>query len=241
VVSFLSIDSIKAAPSQTTAQKEQQNPRNSPQPRPTEVVNPGEKQIEPLISDDVTDNKQQPTVTLAEKIQIGISFFVAMIIFWQAWIYNQQRKTMEEQKELAAISERAYIALNDFNIRTKNEVLTVSAIAVNGGRTPAWQFQSKSQVYLGKTPIRFAWEDCPDVEETLFIAPGAQTNLDFVEFPEATEEVIQALESGEIKLFVDGECRYVDLRGKTRVFSFGCVFDYNYERPRAIQRYQDYN
>lgn len=237
VIAFLFVESVKAHPGQNTTQQEQPDASNNPQPGRTEATDVDVNQIETGIPNHATENKQQPAATPTEKIQIGINLFIALVVFWQARIYNQQRKIMKEQSRMAAISERAYIGLRDFKIGTRSQVLIVGAVMINGGRTPAWGFQSKNQVYLGKEPVPFVWEESPDVESALFIAAGGESNLDFVEFPGGTQEM-NALNSGEVTLFVDGECRFLDFTGERQIFAFGYSFDFESKRPRAIERYQ---
>lgn len=241
VITFLCVDSVKARPGESTAQQKQPAASDNPQPRPTETSDAGIDQVEPDTHNSITQNKQQPAITLAEIIQISISGFVALVILWQAWIYNKQRKTMEEQTRMAAISEQAYLALRDFNVTIRNDVLLVSAVVVNGGRTPARSFQSKSQVsrvLRGQELVPFVWEKCADFKDLAFIVAGGDRNLDFVEDPGVTQEVEDALNDGEVTLFVDGECRFADFTGERQVFAFGYTVDFNYERPRAVERYQ---
>ena len=133
------------------------------------------------------------------------------------------------------------MALRDFNVTIRNEVLLVSAVVVNGGRTPDRSFQCKNQVSRvprGNELVPFAWEECQDFTDVSFIVARGETNLDFVKDPGVTQEVEDALNGGKVTLFVDGECRFADFTGERQIFAFGYTFDFNYERPRAVERYQ---
>lgn len=95
-------------------------------------------QIPPLrgAETSVAGNDASPAtdkIRKSEWIAIGINGFIALVIFWQAWIYNEQRKATR-------IAERGYveaktIALMDFKIGV---IPYIEVTFLNGGRTPIW-------------------------------------------------------------------------------------------------------
>ena len=93
----------------------------------------------------------------SEWIAIGINSFIALVILWQAGIYNQQRKLMKRQVDALAVSERAYLGIKTIGISglIVGQRPVISAIIQNYGRTPAWKVKAPALVSLelpGKRP-----------------------------------------------------------------------------------------
>lgn len=168
----------------------------------------------------------------------AISLVVLLALIVQVVINSSQWGIMQEQKKMAAISERAYLGLKDMQINRIKNVLIVTAVVVNGGRTPAWGFHARTQVYLRHEPVPFVWDGTPEVEEVSVIFAGGDRNMDFVPYPGVTQEVWNDIISGKVTLFVDGECRYLDFTGEKQVFVFGYTFNFGGGRARAVERYQ---
>lgn len=178
-------------------------------------------------------------VKKAEWIAIGINTFIALVIFWQAWIYNQQRKIMQAQKTMLAVTERAYLGVKSLAINPiTNSTIVITVILQNGGRTPAWDFRGKSRMALIDAAPPVDWEMCADPITGSFIAAGGDKKMDFTPLENITQEKVDALNAKTATLFADAECRYLDHMGNIQVFTFGYSFDFRPDRWRAHERYQ---
>ena len=171
-----------------------------------------------------------------------LSTLIAVVVIIQAWIYNQQRKIMQEQKRMAAIAERAYIALSSFYINpVVDNNLIVTGKLVNGGRTPAYGLQSRNMTTLlskGENAPTFIWESSPSKEGKSFLPAGGERNVDFPVLAGITRDRWDLLIAGELILTIKGECRYFDHIGDGQILAFGFTFDFSGERARGVEQYQ---
>jgi hypothetical protein len=84
------------------------------------------------------------------------SFLGLLVIIAQAVIYAQQWEVMRRQQEMAAISQRAYIGIQDGKFVSplaSGEPPCLRMIFINGGNTPAWHFRSHYRMILDSAPL----------------------------------------------------------------------------------------
>jgi hypothetical protein len=162
----------------------------------------------------------------------------------QVEVMNQQADVMKRQLEAMAISERAYLSINNISINPikQDRVLTITADLVNAGRTPAFNLTSKTQTTMhrfGDTvrPIT-EWEKCPEDTTASMLAAGGKIHIDFAPVPGMTQQIADFLNSGHYKLFSDAQYRYVDFIGTPQVLEIGYVFEFEDEGSRAVMLYQ---
>jgi hypothetical protein len=241
----------KAAQGENPSQQKRPDSQRKVAP-PTPTVTPADnanvEKPQAPIQQAERDNEQAEPVSRAEKIQIGINAFVALVILWQTFIYVGQRRIMQQQREMSAISERAYLGFVNFEIRqTLPDGLVISAVIENGGRTPAFGIEIRTQVSLlpaGTLPPVFPWDKCPSGDQISFIPAGSKRNVDFVNLENVDQKAWNALYDGSAELFADGEIRYKDHVDSTQVFAFGLTFDMNVQehggQARTVDRYQHY-
>jgi len=220
---------------------------------PRQSENPANNQATPAIKTPnratetaITTDNQKPApdnIRRSEYVQIFISGFVALVILWQAWIYNQQRKIMREQKRMSATSERAYMGVKHLEINPIiNNTLTVTVIIQNGGKTPAWDYRAKCRAGLEETaPLQIDWGSCPAPERGSFVPAGGEKDSDFGPLKGITQEMVDAINSKKLTLFIDAECRYLDHLGNRQVFTFGYSFELGGDKARALERYQTHH
>ena len=140
----------------------------------------------------------------SEWIAIGINSFIALVILWQAWIYNQQRKLMKRQVDALAVSERAYLGIKTIGISglIVGQRPVISAIIQNYGRTPAWKVKAPALVSLelpGKRPSGDIETKYPgegvlaagDTRKAEYIVPGV-----------CDAKIVEGIETGQAVLFV---------------------------------------
>jgi hypothetical protein len=142
VVIFLCVQPGEAEPGENSAQQKQPNGQSSIQPpsaTPQSPINDSKvEKVESPTRKSESDNEQGKPITHAEAIQIGINSFIALVVLGQFLVYNQQRKIMQAQQSLAAISERAYIGIQDVVLKTLESGAHVRVVIGlrNGGKTP---------------------------------------------------------------------------------------------------------
>jgi hypothetical protein len=158
----------------------------------------------------------------SEWVQIAINAFIALVILWQAWIYNQQRKA-------ARIAERGYIGIATIDLVDLVPGLRahVAVCFLNGGRTPVWHFQAPAALKLGVEPPGEETDPPPRFEpqEEGFLPAGAGTTMRY-KFPdETTERRILRIAHGERQIFLWGTAYFEDCWGERRTFPFKMIYN----------------
>jgi hypothetical protein len=165
-------------------------------------------------------------ITKAEWVQIGINAFIALIVFWQAWLYRQQSNMMKRQLWETYLTERAYMALRSIEIvgMTDSRGPTFYWRFLNAGKSPAWNFNLQIKWTIGPSPVIREWNEAR-AESTVFVAAGqtakGSTRAD-KRFP---PEAITAIEENSSTLFVQIDCRYLDFKNRRREARFPGRYD----------------
>lgn len=202
-----------------------------------ESQGPGQSQTSPAIKTPqsateatITAKNQDPPadkIKRSEWVQIFIGAFAAIVILWQAWIYNQQRKIMKQQVETARVSERAYIGIK--MVETKNFVVgqtpVVHVVVLNGGRTPAWKVKVPTTLRIAE-PTRVPEDhfETSDKESSTFLPAGISIDFNYP-FPFVlTPSWQHAILTGQRRVFLSGEVHFEDCWGEKRVFPFKAAY-----------------
>jgi hypothetical protein len=94
------------------------------------------------------------------------------------------------------------------------------------------------QVTINDEPIDFlGWTAEAENCGVTAILSGKDTNFDSKPL-KVTRDQLDKVNSGELFIFVDGECRYADQLGGELLYSFGFTFEL--DPYRALERYQIY-
>lgn len=183
----------------------------------------------PAVTPVATAN-QEPTdqIKRSEWVQIFISGFVALIVLWQSWIINEQRKMADRQFAQTYLAERAYISLLSLEVSDlrPNQCPLITTRIVNGGRTPAWNVDFQIKWGVGPEEVVRPWTPSKTPSTSHFFLAAGQTNTTKrrLEKP-LLEENIRVLEDDSMQFFVTVQCRYVDFKGEQREASFPGVYD----------------
>lgn len=163
---FYQVESLPA--NRSTAQENQSaNSQFSPpaveKPLSDHQATPSQGNAEPT-----SDN-----IKKAEWVQIGINTFIALVIFWQAWLYRQQSDMVKSQMWQTYLTERAYIALVSIEVNDliENRRPYFHYSFVDGGKTPAWNFTSQITWNIGPSPVIQEWDKSRG-ESPSFMAAG---------------------------------------------------------------------
>jgi hypothetical protein len=242
-VGFLCVQPVKAEQGENSAQQSTPStPSNIHQPSATVARSPvndaNVKQIEGPIQKPVSNYEQGKAVTRAECIQIGINAFIALVILWQALTYRKQRKIMERQLEIAGISERAYITLEEVAFVSMNvgERPRLHYTLFNGGRTPASEVHCGTEASLLPEPptgIKPNLSKHPYGEQA-FIPANTRKQIDLVFDIVMTAEKWRAIQSGALRFFSRGEVYYKDFQGNQQTLPFCVGYD------PSLNRFKDY-
>jgi hypothetical protein len=156
----------------------------------------------------------------SEWAQIFISAFVGLVILWQAWIYNEQRKATR-------IAERAYIGIKDAAVVDfqAGKIPGVEVVFLNGGRTPLWNFYSPAELVVNIKPPSGPLPKVPKGEAGAFLPAGVtgRVRYEFGNRP-ITQVMINEIVTGKTKLFLRGEAWFEDCWGDLRSFPFHLIF-----------------
>ena len=160
------------------------------------------------------------------------SFAALAIIVTQAVIYSQQRDVMKEQQEMLAISQRAYVGIEDGRLVRPLAVGESPHLRMkfrNGGSTPAWAFRSHYRLVVTDQPLQEAQSEFPvqfqRQTEGAFIPAGqikrVEMPFDFKLDPlQLAAVMIQAM-----KLFIFIEVEFRDFRGNWQHDSYRIVYN----------------
>lgn len=172
----------------------------------------------------------------SEWIAIGINVFIALVIFWQAWIYNEQRKATR-------IAERGYvgaktIALIDFKIGV---IPYIEVTFLNGGRTPIWNLYTPASFEVSDEPPNKTVPLSPPKDEPGAFLPANLTGTFRYFFPRALDAKLdREFMDGSVKLYFYGIAWFDDCWGERRSFPF----DYVYNPIRRVfednRKYSEY-
>ncbi len=187
----------------------------------------------------VTGNDASPAadkIKRSEWVQIFINAFIALIVLWQAWIYNEQRKATR-------IAERGYVGVDtidllDFEIGKRP---CVQVAFMNGGRTPIWNFYSPGYLQVSDEPP----EEAPPLplpvdEPGEFVPAGAKGKCRFP-FPKILEpKTERELTQGLTKLYIWGEASFEDCWKEKRTYPFFFVYDPKRGGFESYKRYSQY-
>lgn len=159
-------------------------------------------------------------------MQIFISGFVALVVVWQSWIINQQRKMADRQVWETYLAERAYLGLltTEVSDLRPNERPLVTTKIINGGRTPAWNVSLQIKWSIGTEENVRPWTPGAGTSPHLMVAGETNTTKTRLE-QTLSEKNIQVLEDDSMRLFITVQCRYVDFKGEHREVSFPGVYD----------------
>lgn len=165
------------------------------------------------------------TIKRSEWVQIFISGLVALLVLWQAWIYNELRKMANRQNWETYLAERAYIGLRALEVSDlhPNKKPFMRLKLVNGGKTPAWNVTLQIKWNIGPEPVFRPWN--PDFGTShMFLAAG-ETNTSKARLePRLTEGSVRGLEDDSMKFFATIQCRFVDFRGERREATFSGAY-----------------
>jgi hypothetical protein len=181
------------------------------------------------------------------------SFVALVVVAVQVVIYAQQAEFMRQQAkassqliELMVITECAYMRIGNWKpprICDKGR-LHIEARLRNSGRTIAWDVTSGCRlVKVGKQPPtelpliptgEKTWNTYGAIDSTESMA---------IQFKplKVTEEQANAINQGEIDIFVDGVCRYSDSMGGRSYYTYGFTLNYKrnitprYERHHRVK------
>ena len=163
-------------------------------------------------------------------MQIFISGFVALVVLWQGWIYNQQRKATR-------IAERGYIGVKSGDLLDfePGKVPVVEIAFLNGGRTPIWNFYTPGGVTLDSVPPDdFEPPDVPVNEAGAFLVAGATGKVQWPLPRSLNTATIREIVEGRLSLYVKGIAWFEDCWGEKRNYPFYLV--YNPRNGTFVQR-----
>jgi len=154
------------------------------------------------------------------------SFAALSIIITQAVIYSQQRDAMRQQVEIARIAERAYIGIKEVTLQDfelgKQPCLTV--LFLNGGHTPAWKVKAPARLTLSES---FSNErpQMYEQEGSSFQPAGIEREVRYHIPITMNAAWLEAINSGAMKIFVNGEVHFEDCWRDKRIFPFQLVYN----------------
>jgi len=176
---------------------------------------------------------------MAERIKfvsantLNLLILVAIVI--QAYIYRRQWEAMERQVKVAErsiqlandtfdVGEAPYFGITEMSLMDFNPGQWPRLIItfVNGGKTPAWNFDVKSEVVFGDNPQegeRFQCKLCGRIDNR-FAIPHIPITIEYQGTVEAVQERIELLFKKKVKLFVISTISYRDRGDKRYCKSF---------------------
>ena len=153
----------------------------------------------------------------AEWVAIGINGFIALVILWQAWTYNQQRKIMERQFKAMVVGERAYLGATGMGMSglAIGQTPSISLVIQNAGRTPAWKVKAPGKITIepaGKRPA-------PERIKSKFVGDGVlaagATRIAVYQFEMVCDSsLIHRIQNGIVSVFIQGDIYYEDAWGE---------------------------
>ena len=188
------------------------------------IQSPRGRAESPIAPDDQSPPSDK--IKRSEWVQIFISGFVALVVLWQAWIYNEQRKMADRQMWQTYLAERAYIGLLTLEVSDlrPHERPLIHTHIINGGRTPAWNVSLQIKWSIGTEEVVRLWT--PRAWTSPHFLAAGQTNTTKTRLEQTlSERNIQVIEDESMQLFVTVQCRYVDFKGEQRDISFPGVYD----------------
>ncbi len=216
--------SAHAQQSKQAAQQETPNAQSetSPPAKPAEtpIQNADIQKPERGIQDNETAKNEGggSKVTRAEKIQIGISAVMFLVVLWQTLIYIQQRNIMRKQVAHAQISERAYLGVTQIGLSplVVGQVPVISGFIENFGRTPAYRVRAPGHITLepaGKrTKSELVESRFPGANESP-LGANSKRRITY-EFPGPCTAIVKhQIESGQITVFFQMTIWYHDVWG----------------------------
>lgn len=164
------------------------------------------------------------------------SFTALVVIIVQSVIYVQQAAFMREQINLTRIAERGYVGIEKarlVNGLTIGERPIVRITFRNGGRTPIWSMRHPTRIKIGTTfppgrPIQFPGEGGG------FLPAGLTRDTEYIINKVVTQEFVDDITSGRVKIFINGENHFKDCWKERRVEPFKLVY-----MPR-VERFAEY-
>jgi hypothetical protein len=161
------------------------------------------------------------------------SFLALIIVALQVFIYNQQRQIMQRQLDNAAISELAYIGIDDMMLvepspLAANQFIRVRMIFRNGGKTPAWGFRSRSQIVVSDGTLeeiikRFPIE--PKKRGGGFVIAGQQKAVDTLFDFKLTDKQLAQVTDKTMKFFILTKVTFRDYLGQRHEMSFRIIYN----------------
>lgn len=184
----------------------------------------------PLTAKDTaaSSNNTEPTadkIKRAEWVQIGLNSFIALVIFWQAWTYSQQRKIMQIQTDNAHITQRAYLGVKGAEMEkfTLGEVPVVRVTVLNGGQTPAFKLKAPGILSVG-TEFPHERPEIGGAVSSTVLPAGVDMTFSYPFTFILTPAWLQAFQKGERLIFVHGEAHFEDCWGEAQVFSYKLAY-----------------
>jgi hypothetical protein len=152
----------------------------------------------------------------------------------RAVVASEKQATMAEENAAAAkeafyIAERPYVSIQ--GVKSVRLVAggnsEISIWLFNGGRTPAWNITNRTTIIFDYELVEvFQWDTPLAADENAFMLPAGQKqmlNLKIKDF--ITQERIDAIQSGELKLMLIGDVCYKDFGGKEQVYSYRGLYE----------------
>lgn len=178
-------------------------------------------------------------------IQATIAVLLFVVVVWQAYISNQQRKEMREQREAVETTERAYIGIANMELLVgSNDEPTLLITWINGGKTPAWRFRCIPALNIGEKPEPKPFltdDDFSDIRNS-FIPAGAERPISYTDLGVTiSKEVLDELRGSATKrLYAVMQGTYRDVRWKPREFEYWALYDADWVNPKFVEIESDY-
>jgi hypothetical protein len=179
--------------------------------------------------------KDSPRISFWATFMLTFTGLVVVVI--QVAIYAQQARFMREQVNVTRIAERGYIgieAVKLVNGLTIGERPIVRITFRNGGRTPVWNIMHPTRIRIGTTfppgrPKQIS------AEGGGFLPAGLTRDSEMIIDRLVTQEFIDDITNGRVKIFINGETHFKDCWNESRIESFKLVY-----APRVGQ-FADYH
>lgn len=160
------------------------------------------------------------------------SFTGLIIVTLQVVIYAQQARFMRQQVDVTRIAERGYIGIERANLLNGlaiGEKPTVCIFFRNGGRTPIWNMMHPTRITIG-TIFPAGRPKQYRAEGTGFLPAGLTRDVEYILVKPVTQEFIDDITDGRIKIFINGESHFRDCWNEKRIEPFKLVYVPRLER-----------
>ena len=208
------------------------------------------KPVEATNKADDNHNGDSDKLSRKDKITIAISVLLFLVVLgqlvisaFQARIYNQQRKIMQQQIEAIETTERAYIGIANMRMIVSGDEPRLEITWVNGGKTPAWHFRCVPSLNVGEKPESKGYlmdDDFSDIRGS-FIPAGAERPVTYDHLGiKISDQLLSQLRGGTERLYAVMSGCYRDVKWKNRQFEYWALYDPDPFSPKWVELESEY-